>query len=319
MNQVLLCACLSLALQPPGGPPERAIQGPSLKLHDRVPWIQPAAEPVVLNPYGGWIDAVTFDQEGTRILADTDKALHPLDLNLKAAGEPREGHRGMGDKSWFSPDGRFVYVASWTTTTTTVNGKRKSTQAGELTKLDREQAKLEPLAPLSRQVASLGVSADGARLALGFENGSFQILNAATGQPLLGPVQAFHGIRVGKERIATVTALAFTPDGKRLVLGDTDGKLRFFDAGSGMPQGKPVPGHSSLIEAIAFTPDGQHLITSTQDGGLYQLNPATGTPRGDRLHIGDKVTAMALRGDGALLVTGHFSGKVRLWRLVPKP
>lgn len=284
-------------------------------LHETVAWLHPAAEPVVLNPYGGWIDAVAFEAGGTRILADTDKTLFPLDLTLKPAGEGEPGLHGMGDKAWFSPDATKVYVATWTSSTTTVGGKRKTTRSGELKVVARASQQSTLLATLSKEVASFAVRADGSRIALGFEDGSFQILDGATGKSVLGPVQAFPGIKVGKERIATVTALAFSPDGARLVLGDTDGNLRFFDTATGKPQGKPVPGHTSLVECIAFSADGKLMVTASQDMGLYRLDAATGKPLGERLHLGDKATALALSPDGTRLVTGHFSGKVRLWQL----
>ena len=59
-------------------------------------------------------------------------------------------------------------------------------------------------------------------------------------------------------------ALAYSPDGKRLAIGDHQGGLRIWDAESGK-QISNLLGHSDLISDIRFMSDGNHLITSSFD------------------------------------------------------
>ncbi len=290
---------------------------PAAQATPSVPWLKPTKAPLVLNPYGGWIEAISFTADGSQIVADTDKTLHFLDLSLKPAREPIEGHRQMGDRPAFGPGAKQVFVTSWVTSATTgAGGKRASARAGELKVVDWAR-ETKPLGALKAEVSSSAISADGKRVALGFENGSFQILDAATGKSLLGPVVVYKGVDAGGEFIATISAIAFSADGKRVALGDLEAQLRFFDAGTGKALGKPVGGHSSIIEVIAFCPDGSRMVTATQDMGLYVLDAVSGAPAGARLDTGNKVTALAFSPDGKRLATGHFRGDVRLWDFTP--
>jgi len=66
-----------------------------------------------------------------------------------------------------------------------------------------------------------------------------------------------------------VRALAFSPDGKYLATGGTDGLLRLWDLDS--PSDTAVAtfrGHSRAINALAFTPDGQNILTASDDATL---------------------------------------------------
>jgi len=281
-----------------------------------VSWITPKGTPLELNRFGGWINAVGISPDGKQVIADTDKTLHYFDLSLKQAAPPVEGFRGMTDKAMISPDVRRAFLVSWATSLTTVKGKKQMTAAGELAATDIATLKKTKLMMLKKEVESYAVSVDGKRVALGYGDGTFQVVDATTGKSLLGPIQAYKGITIDGNTIANVTAIAFSPDGKRLALGDVNGLLRFHDAKTGKALGAPVPGHTSLIEAIAFSPDGKQIVSATQDKGLFLLDGVSGAVIGDRLDTGNKVTALAFSPDGKRIVTGHFQGDVRLWDFV---
>jgi len=281
-----------------------------------VSWITPKGTPLELNRFGGWINAVAISPDGKQVIADTDKTLHYFDLALKPSSPAIEGFRGMTDKAMISPDARRAFLVSWSTSLTTVKGKKQMTAAGELAATDIATLKKTKLMTLKKEVESFAVSADGKRVALGYGDGTFQIVDAASGKSLLGTIQAYKGITIGGNTIANVTAIAFSPDGKRLALGDVNGLLRFHDAKTGKALGAPVPGHTSLIEAIAFSPDGKQIVSATQDKGLFVLDGVSGKLIGDRLDTGNKVTALTFSPDGKRIVTGHFQGDVRVWDFV---
>lgn len=307
---LLLAGCLASSPGMAQSAPE------TTQVHASVAWIKPVGEPKVLNAFGGWINTIAFSADGSQVIADTDKTLFFLDLALKEAAKPIEGHRDMGDRSVLSPDAKRVYMASWATTTTSVNGKRKTTQGGDLSVAEWAARKKEDLMPLKKEVESFAVSADGKLLALGYGDGSFQLMDAFSGKSLLGPVKAYKGMAVGKQVVAPVTAIAFSPDGKRVLLGDVETLLRIFDTATGKPLGKPIPGHTSLVEALAFSPKGKYMVTATQDHGLFVLDGATGKMLGDRLDISSKATALAFSPDGKHVVTGHFAGDVQIWNFL---
>jgi WD40 repeat protein len=66
-----------------------------------------------------------------------------------------------------------------------------------------------------------------------------------------------------------VSALAFSPDGRRLVTGDyRDGSVRVWNLDSPDPAAAPVTlaGHRAKVVDAAFGPDGRWLFTASEDG-----------------------------------------------------
>ncbi len=68
---------------------------------------------------------------------------------------------------------------------------------------------------------------------------------------------------------ASVTSLAFSPDGKILVVGDQGGSTRFYDT-TDWQLTKPYwePGHRCMVEALAVSPDGQTILSRGTDNTL---------------------------------------------------
>ena len=59
--------------------------------------------------------------------------------------------------------------------------------------------------------------------------------DAATGQPVGQPLTGHTG---------TVSSVAFSPDGHRIVSGSGDNTVRLWDAATGQPVGQPLTGHT---------------------------------------------------------------------------
>jgi WD40 repeat protein/serine/threonine protein kinase len=113
-----------------------------------------------------------------------------------------------------------------------------------------------------------------------------------------------------------ITAVAFAPDGQRLVTGGTDGTARVWDAATGR-QLFCLSDHRSRITAVAFAPDGQWLVTGSTDGTARVWDAAAG--RKIRVLQGKNtgpVWAVAVSPDGKRVVTGSEDGKARVWDAV---
>src|ERR1700756_1571822 len=74
----------------------------------------------------------------------------------------------------------------------------------------------------------------------------------------------------------SVAAVAFSPDGRRIVSADGDKSLQLWNPDTGQPIGHQLTGHTGMAEIVVFSPDG-HLIASGSDDRTIRLwNADTG-------------------------------------------
>jgi WD40 repeat protein/tRNA A-37 threonylcarbamoyl transferase component Bud32 len=113
-----------------------------------------------------------------------------------------------------------------------------------------------------------------------------------------------------------VTALAFAPDGQRLVTGVTDGMARVWDATRGQELFS-LGGHQGQVTAVAFAPDGQWLVTGSMDGTARVWDAVGGRElRMLRSQHTGPVWAVAVTPDGKRVITGSEDGTARVWDAV---
>jgi WD40 repeat protein len=62
-----------------------------------------------------------------------------------------------------------------------------------------------------------------------------------------------------------VGAVAFSPDGTLLAVGNSAGEVRLYDAANGALLAT-LTGHTDSVTGAAFAPDGRALLTSSIDG-----------------------------------------------------
>src|SRR5262249_30863944 len=61
-------------------------------------------------------------------------------------------------------------------------------------------------------------------------------------------------------------AAAFSPDGKLLATGGGNGKVKFWDAETGKPNGRSFIGNPGWVRSLSFDPTGRLLLTAGTDG-----------------------------------------------------
>ena len=111
-----------------------------------------------------------------------------------------------------------------------------------------------------------------------------------------------------------IRAVAFSPDGKRIVSGGFDGKVRFWDAEFGTPVGQPLEGHKGVVSSVAFSPDGKRIASGDEDGVVRLWDTETGQPVGEpAMSHRDWVSGVAFSPDGKRIASGGGDGVVRLW------
>jgi len=110
----------------------------------------------------------------------------------------------------------------------------------------------------------------------------------------------------------TVTAVAFSQDGTRVLTGSEDHTARLWDAGTGKALAT-LAGHTGYIRAIAFSPDGTHVLTGSEDHTARLWDAATGKAAATLAGHTGGVKAVAFSPDGTRVLTGSFDNTARLW------
>ena len=100
--------------------------------------------------------------------------------------------------------------------------------------------------------------ADGTHLFSGEENGTVRRWDALTGQQ----VNKYRG------SFSAITALAFSPTGRFLAIGDKVGKMRLFDfdAEGENRQIRIFTRHTRKITALIFSENSDTLVSGSDDG-----------------------------------------------------
>jgi WD40 repeat protein len=100
--------------------------------------------------------------------------------------------------------------------------------------------------------------------------GSLQWSNADTGA-------AIRAIAGGNELLFYL-GVAFSPDGRRVVTGRSDGAVQLWDKDSGVQLGPTLIGHTGEVHGVAFRPDGRQFATASSDGTLRLWDATAGIP-----------------------------------------
>jgi WD40 repeat protein len=114
-----------------------------------------------------------------------------------------------------------------------------------------------------------------------------------------------------------VTVIAYGDDSRAVVAGSEDGKVMAWDVFKKGAKGVELVGadataaHKGKVTA-AFDPKGRYLATAAEDGSVA-VWAVDGWKPLKSLSAGAKVTALAWRPDGNMLLAGCGDGKVRTW------
>jgi WD40 repeat protein len=110
----------------------------------------------------------------------------------------------------------------------------------------------------------------------------------------------------------TVSSMAITPDGARIITASGDNTAHVLSASTGA-QLLQLKGHAGPVRAVAVTPDGAHMITGSDDGTARIWDANAGTELRKLNGNGGRVLAVAVTPDGARIVTGSDDGNTRIW------
>jgi WD40 repeat protein len=202
----------------------------------------------------------------------------------------------------------------------------------------------EPSADLvSANLESADLSQDGRLVATGSKDGTVQIWDAATGARLGPPMQNESPVDIvgfsddGRRVIVVSKFIAevwdtethrplgaklkghtdaifevdFSLDGKKVVTASADGTARIWDAGTGLPIGKPLK-HDGMVVEARFSKDGKRVVTASMDKTARVWDATTGEQIGPSLKSDDDVDSAAFSPDGAYVLASTY-GRALVW------
>ncbi|KDR74712.1 hypothetical protein GALMADRAFT_141059 [Galerina marginata CBS 339.88] len=109
-----------------------------------------------------------------------------------------------------------------------------------------------------------------------------------------------------------VFAVAFSPDGKKIVSSSGSELVHVWDALTGKEL-KTLNGHTSWVRSVTFSPDGKQIVSGAQDNTLCIWDASTG----DELNVlaghTNWVTSVKFSPDSKQIVSGSYDKSVCVW------
>ena len=199
-------------------------------------------------------------------------------------------HQGQITALAFSPDGRFLAIASETTRVWDINA----------------QAFLKPVWPHPRQVSALAFNRKGDRLITVCEDELVRVFAVENRQDRIAPLYA-------PVRHAAAIAPALVDLDRILVTVSGGSELTRWDMATGTPASTPIRTKAWNLQGVAASRDGNWFAT----GGYYgpELYAADARQPPVQLSHTNLVTRFVFSPDSTMLLSVSWDSTARLWSL----
>jgi WD40 repeat protein len=114
------------------------------------------------------------------------------------------------------------------------------------------------------------------------------------------------------ETKGTVSAVAFSPDGKRALSASEDKTLKLWDLAA-KKEIRTLKGHQAEVYAAAFSPDGRFALSGSEDKTVRLWDVTTGKEICTFTGHDTAVYAVAFSPDGRFALSGGADGTLKLW------
>ncbi|MCC5602129.1 NB-ARC domain-containing protein [Nostoc favosum] len=114
------------------------------------------------------------------------------------------------------------------------------------------------------------------------------------------------------ETFGGILSIVFSPDGKLLAMGDTNGEIHLYQT-LDWKNFLTCKGHNNWVVSLAFSPDGRRIASSSTDCTVKCWDIITGQCLQFLEGHENEVWSVAFRLDGDILVSGSDDRTVKLW------
>jgi len=264
------------------------------------------------------ITSVAFSPDGKQVVSCAGIGLENLNYSVDsmiklwdvASGREIKSFRGGGTNSIvFSPDGkRIISSAQWSTQMG--NGLQlQDVASGKVVKT------FSSIAQPSSNGASVSFSPDGKRI-MSADGSTITVWEIDTGNIIVTIWNLYGKYRIGNNLYANgyinFYSAAFSPDGKWIIAGSSDGRISLYDVSTG-DEIRKFPGHDIAVYSVAFSPDGKQVISGSGDQTVKLWDTATGRLIRTFPQFGGPVHSVSFSPDGKRILSGSLDGTTRIW------
>ncbi len=127
--------------------------------------------------------------------------------------------------------------------------------------------------------------------------------------------QMHQELRALRGHTGPIQAVAYSPDGQRLVTGSADHTAKVWDAASGKEL-LTLGGHTEPVKSVAFSPDGQRILTGSWDSTAKVWDATNGTNLLILTGHEAAISSVAFSTNGLRIVTGSQDKTAKVWDAV---
>ncbi|KAH9967795.1 hypothetical protein BJV74DRAFT_868775 [Russula compacta] len=246
--------------------------------------------------HSNWIRCVRYSPDGKTIATcSDDRKINIWNAdNGERLREPLEGHTRAVLCIEFSPDGEFLVSGSEDSTVRTWG--------------------LRPLFDELHSPPTTYYGHHGAVNAVAYARGRGLIVSGSS----KGEIAIWDG-SISNECIRQFSGhdgqvLSICVFGEKIFSSSEESTIRIWDLSSGDALTSIPSGHTGAINAITLTPDGKRIISASDDNTLRTFDSYSGEPCTPPLRMSDRVFAVSVSHDGALVACGGADNTVHVWR-----